>query len=190
MKNTAFVIGNGTSRSSVNLSALKAHGRVYGCNALYRDFTPDVLIATDKGISEEIQHSGYAKVNVFYTRSPLPKLGAKKIEYNWGWSSGPIALSYASASNAAKIYILGFDLSGVKGKFNNVYADTAHYKKSNETETYYGNWINQCYDIMARNKQKSYIRVVDSLAVIPPKFENLSNLNHITVDEFCGSFNI
>ena len=34
-----FCLGNGESRKDVNLSALKAHGKIYGCNALYRDFT-------------------------------------------------------------------------------------------------------------------------------------------------------
>ena len=43
----AFVLGNGASRKDVDLSALKNHGKVYGCNALYRDFTPDVLVATE-----------------------------------------------------------------------------------------------------------------------------------------------
>jgi len=40
-----FCLGNGESRKDVNLSALKPHGKIYGCNALYRDFTPDVLVA-------------------------------------------------------------------------------------------------------------------------------------------------
>jgi len=41
-----FVLGNGRSRLEISLDDLKKHGRVYGCNALYRDFIPDVLIAT------------------------------------------------------------------------------------------------------------------------------------------------
>ena len=58
---TAFVLGNGVSRQAVDLNRLKSLGKIYGCNALYRDFTPDILVATDKPIATEIQNSGYAR---------------------------------------------------------------------------------------------------------------------------------
>lgn len=186
--NTAFVIGNGKSRIGVDLPSLQKYGKVYGCNALYRDFAPDVLIATDKGISEEIQHSGYAKNHIFYTRTPLPNLGAKKIEYNWGWSSGPIALTYASNSTSNIIYLLGFDFSSTNGKFNNVYADSHHYKKSNDAETYYGNWVNQCYETIKRYSKKQYIRVVEVNSLLPKQFNTLKNLTHLNKQEFMSRF--
>ena len=72
----AFVLGNGVSRLSVDLNQLKPHGRIYGCNALYREFVPDVLISTDKAIAHTIQNSGYAEKHLMYTR-PLPCLGGK-----------------------------------------------------------------------------------------------------------------
>ena len=43
----AFCIGNGESRKGFDLEQLRPHGKIYGCNALYRDFTPDVLVAVD-----------------------------------------------------------------------------------------------------------------------------------------------
>ena len=64
-----FCIGNGESRKGVNLDTLKPHGKIYGCNALYRDYTPDVLIAVDQGIIHEIYHSGYAYNNECYFRN-------------------------------------------------------------------------------------------------------------------------
>ena len=36
---TAYIIGNGPSRKGLDLSTLD--GTTFGCNALYRDFTPD-----------------------------------------------------------------------------------------------------------------------------------------------------
>jgi len=84
----AFVLGNGVSRKGVNLENLRNHGKIYGCNALYREFTPDVLIATDRPISEQIQHSGYPLKNKFYTRKPLEGLGANRVpDQYWGYSS-------------------------------------------------------------------------------------------------------
>ena len=52
----AFVLGNGVSRQAVDLTALKTLGATYGCNAIYREFVPDVLISTDTPISEHIQN--------------------------------------------------------------------------------------------------------------------------------------
>jgi len=56
-----FCIGNGQSRKNYNLEKLRPFGKIYGCNALYRDFTPDVLVAVDHGIMHEIYHSGYCE---------------------------------------------------------------------------------------------------------------------------------
>jgi len=64
-----FVLGNGESRKSVDLDVLKTKGTVYGCNALYRDFTPDALICVDGGMMHEVYESGYALKNKCYFRS-------------------------------------------------------------------------------------------------------------------------
>jgi hypothetical protein len=64
-----FVLGNGESRKSVDLNVLKTKGTVYGCNALYRDFTPDALICVDGGMMHEVYESGYALKNKCYFRS-------------------------------------------------------------------------------------------------------------------------
>ena len=54
-----FCIGNGESRKGFDLEQLRQYGRIYGCNALWRDFTPDVLICVDQGIMHEVYQSGY-----------------------------------------------------------------------------------------------------------------------------------
>ena len=67
--NKVFILGNGESRKSVDLDALKEIGPIYGCNALYRDFTPDALICVDGGMMHEVYASGYASKNKCYYRS-------------------------------------------------------------------------------------------------------------------------
>jgi len=52
-----FVLGNGPSRKNIDIS--KLDGTVIGCNACHRDFTPDVICATDAGIISDIIESGY-----------------------------------------------------------------------------------------------------------------------------------
>ncbi len=51
---TAFCFGNGNSRKGLNLDDFKKHGTVIGCNAIYRDFTPDILVALDQDRSRNI----------------------------------------------------------------------------------------------------------------------------------------
>ena len=64
-----FVLGNGQSRLGVNLEKLKEYGKVYGCNAIYRDFKPDVLIGVDQGIMHEMYHSGICEKIPTYFRN-------------------------------------------------------------------------------------------------------------------------
>ena len=57
----AFIIGNGESRKDFNLTSLKKYGKIYACNAYYRDNPlPDVLIAVDSTMTHEIYHKGIA----------------------------------------------------------------------------------------------------------------------------------
>ena len=63
MKNKVFVIGNGESRKEFDLNVLKEHGKIYGCNALYRDFSPDVLVSNDIEMIVELIESKYCKDN-------------------------------------------------------------------------------------------------------------------------------
>jgi len=68
MTKTVFCIGNGQSRSPVDLIKLKPHGKIYGCNGLYRDFTPDVLCSVDGPMMHEIYQSGYCDNNETWFR--------------------------------------------------------------------------------------------------------------------------
>jgi hypothetical protein len=63
-----FLIGNGESRKGFDLNILKPFGRIYGCNAIYREFTPDVLVSVDHGIMHEIYHRGYCYKNETWFR--------------------------------------------------------------------------------------------------------------------------
>jgi hypothetical protein len=184
MENIAFVLGNGTSRLALDLNQLKQTGIVYGCNALYREFSPHVLISTDPGISTEIQESGYPLTHIHYTRKPIAGSGSKKIEHNFGFSSGPIALTYAANSDVERIYIAGFDLVGLdSGKFNNVYAGTEHYKAKDANETYYGNWAEHTALIMKQYKNKRFIRLADNNAHTPNNWK-LPNYEDMPIADF------
>jgi len=71
---TVFCIGNGQSRAPIDLIKLRPHGKIYGCNGLYRDFTPDVLCSVDGPMMHEVYQSGYADNNETWFRdwNPVP----------------------------------------------------------------------------------------------------------------------
>lgn len=186
----AFVLGNGKSRLQFDLDELSAHGKIYGCNALYRDFTPDVLVATDRPMATEIENSGYAERNEFWTRIPTPNKFANKIDINYGYSSGPIAVSLAARNNHRYIYLMGFDLIGDSGKINNVYAGTANYRSIKDKEIFWGNWLNQIEIIMRDQFPRSnFIRCVDADGFSPSEWRSLSNYSEINAEELKRSIN-
>ena len=105
----AFVLGNGKSRLNVNPRNFKEHGVIYGCNALYREFEPDYLVAVDVKMVNEIIASGYHRTHQVWTN---PNKGVStKVNINFfsphkGWSSGPTALWFACQHGHKTIYIL------------------------------------------------------------------------------------
>jgi hypothetical protein len=188
---TAFVLGNGLSRAGIDLEFLQTKGKIYGCNALYREFTPDVLVATDRPIADAIQKTGYANSNLFYTRHPIKKSGAKKIPQElWPYSSGPVALGIAAQNLHSVVYLLGFDLGPTPdNKFNNIYADTDFYKTSKSVPTYTENWIEQIIKIVNSNPNIQFFRVQGETTANVSKFDKVKNLAHQSLAEFLKQLN-
>jgi len=154
-----FVLGNGESRQGLDLNKLKAIGNVYGCNALYREFVPDLLVAVDREITLEIIESGYSKHNLFYTRRASQNAKQLPKKY-YGFSSGPAAIGLAASNGASQIFLLGFDFSGGKQSFNNLYAGSSCYKKIGATPTYSGNWKKQITSIVGEFPHTEFYRVI------------------------------
>jgi hypothetical protein len=187
----AFVLGNGVSRLAVDLNQLKTCGKIYGCNALYREFTPDVLISTDRAIAHTIQNSGYAQNNTMYTRKPLPELGARSVPQNYfGFSSGPIAVGIAAMDRHIAVYLIGFDMGpNTNNRFNNVYADTEFYRKSSSLPTYTGNWVRQIVTVCRDFPKASFHRVVGATTAVIPELTNIDNLRHMPMTDFLDRIN-
>ena len=186
----AFVLGNGTSRRDIDLEQVKIHGTVYGCNALYRDFNPDYLVAVDSKMVVELNRENYQnKCSVWTNPNKLYEnfSGFNFFKQSKGWSSGPTALWMASEHGHNSIYILGFDYQGIGESnqiVNNVYAGSENYKKMDDRATYYGNWLKQTVITVKKNPEKRYIRLLDKENFVPKEFTNLPNLTHISTEEF------
>ena len=192
--NRAFVIGNGLSRKTIPLEPLRKHGKIYGCNALYRDFDPDYLIAVDVKMILELNEARYQHKVPVWTNSNKSYQNMSGLNFfnpSKGWSSGPTALWLASEHNNNEIYILGFDYAGIgegHQQVNNLYAGTKNYKRVDEKATYYGNWLKQTVSTIQKNQEKRYIRVIEENNIVPRELQSLTNLQHITVSEFNRKF--
>ncbi len=179
----SFVFGNGKSRLNINFNEVRPYGKVYACNAVYREFEPDYLIAVDPKMIVEIEATGYQKTHEVWT-NPNSRYkdfeGFRYFQPSLGWSSGPTALHLATRHGANEVYIFGFDYEGSNGLLNNVYADTPNYKKSSEPATFYGNWTRQTEQVIRDNKNTKYFRVVDKNYHDPQW--HYPNFRHITYE--------
>lgn len=187
----AFVLGNGQSRSGLPLHDLKKHGSIYGCNALFRDFAPEVLVATDRPIAQHIEETGYSLKNKFYTRRPGAGTGAITIPNPYfGYSSGPVAVALAALAQHKKIYMLGFDLGPTENKkFNNLYANTEFYKESGATPTYTGNWVKQIQHICREFSETKFVRVCGKTTARLTELDAIRNMEHLSLEGFVERIN-
>ena len=188
---TAFVLGNGVSRQPIDLKLLQQKGKIYGCNALYREFTPDVLVSTDRPIATHIQETGYALANKFYTRKPLENTGALSVPAPYhGYSSGPIALALAAQAGHQYVYLLGFDMGPNQNqKINNLYAGTEFYKSPDSPPTFTGNWLKQICSIIKDYPGTVFTRIAGPTTARIPDLEALTNLHHEDLLRFQNRIN-
>jgi len=192
---TAFVLGNGTSRKDIIPEEIKPYGKIYGCNALYREFEPDFLIAVDVKMILEINKAGYQHTHEVWTNPNKAYHAMKNINFfhpSKGWSSGPTALWLASQHQYERVFILGFDYKGLDDgkKLNNIYADTRNYKKSTEGATFFGNWLRQTVSVVKERPNINFYRVITPDNYIPDELNKFDNLKHIYVEDFKKMFNL
>jgi len=190
--NTAFVLGNGRSRLNVDLTLLSPRGDTYACNAIYREFEPDYLVAVDVKMINEIVASGYHNTHSVWTNPNKGVTAKTNINFfnpHKGWSSGPTALWFAASKGYKQIFILGFDYQGIGGKFNNVYADTFNYKKSSDVATFHGNWLTQTDKVVKEFRSTKFVRVIQENSFLPDQLSSVHhpNLKHIGYTEFIAT---
>jgi len=138
ISNRAVVVGNSPTRLEFNLQHLKKFSgllgadtlQTYGCNAVYRDFTPDFLVAHGNDIVKELAESEYIKDNIVYTNAIHLLEYPNKfylIPYNPYADAGTTAAYIAAFDGHKKIYLLGFDEQDSENYNFNVYAGTNGY---------------------------------------------------------------
>jgi hypothetical protein len=190
----AVVIGNGDSRSTFDLNFIKNHkGRSplslqsYGCNALYRDFSPTFLVAVGDEMCKELAESSYCDNHIVYAN-------ARQIPVHYGrfylipqdpaWNAGSLALYMACFDGHETIYMLGFDGEAGAGLNNNVYAGTPGYQSLDHgySEAF---WVKSMIHIMETYSDVDFVRVMPTPNWrIPEGLKGVINLRHITTNQF------
>ena len=138
----AVVIGNSPTRLDFDLNNLKHPSGLlgaktlqsYGCNALYRDFTPDFLVAHGNDMVAELALSEYAKNNIVYTNAINLLADPNKfylIPFDPYADSGTTAAYLAAFDGHKRVYLLGFSEQDSPGTNFNVYAGTRGYDPIN-----------------------------------------------------------
>ena len=159
-----FCIGNGKSRQGFDLEKLRPYGKIYGCNALYRDFKPDVLISVDNGIMHEIYQSGFAKeVECWFRNWTKVPAGHYEMMLHAGLSMAEVenvkkewdGLYENDRGNATEFVMHGSNLSGI---VNIIRQDKTRNKEKINKSYSYISWIydgdksNSLQDICPENR--------------------------------------
>jgi hypothetical protein len=136
-----FIIGNGETRVSLELSRLKGKGIIVGCNALYREFEPDFLVAIDPVMIEEIESSNFPKEKFVIPPAHEQYESQEYAPYGRRSNAGMNAMDLAIGRGCKTLYCIGFDflLEDKQACMSNVYQDTPAYgpdTRCSHTDTY------------------------------------------------------
>lgn len=182
MENIAFLIGNGESRSLFDLGMLRGKGIIVGCNALYRNFTPDILVAVDRLMVQEIEKHEDRLIKegctIWLNRNKVIENNLEGTIKNDGWTTGPTAMKIACLSfNLKEMYLIGFDLyPTMKGKVNNIYKNTQNYRQQDAKQPGTGRFIKQMHKVFITNENTKFYWYVSSNHEIPDLWKNDKNL--------------
>jgi len=188
----AFILGNGVTRLEVVPEELLKRGKVYGCNRIYQEFEPTVLVSTDRGMAEEIQLSGYSKRRQHYTREQyiIEHSGARILpQLIHNFSSGPAACGLACLTDAQYIFLIGFDLKGQHNFISNIYAGTDHYKDKDSAPTHWGSWETQISTLLTKFLSKQIIHVNPLHEFTSDKWRKHTNFRTMYFSEFTQVIN-
>lgn len=172
---TAFIIGNGPSRRNIDLSKLS--GDTYGCNLLFNEFIPTVLVSCDLAISNHIQLTSYPKYHTFYSRHAFKSSGALHLSRHYrSWSSGSNAVQLAISAKHKEIVLIGFDFNN-----ENIISDTVFYKTP--TNQIGNRWLSEILSLVKINHRIKFIFVTSSTAN-NSKISKFKNTKIIKKEEF------
>lgn len=175
-----FLIGNGKSRAHFDLERLRSKGTIIGCNALYREFNPDILIAIDSKMLNEITKAKYSNENTMIITPHNRNVAVpnsylyKSKRFN---TSGAFAMRLISeVMQPERCYMLGMDAYP-----GNVYDGTPNYA-AHTLKNFSG--VHRFYEeILSQSKKTVFINVNEQDGW-PATAENTGSYSFMTYELF------
>lgn len=194
----AVIIGNGLSRINFPLNKVMTHFggllgakkvQTYGCNALYRDYTPDFLVVSGykDGMVRELALSGYCDSQIVYADAEHIQQYPNKfylIPQDPGYNAGSIAAYLACFDGHKKVFLLGFDGQDQDGSNYNMYAGTANYgaAKSGQSPMFWDQAMKKLFDTY---DDVDFVRVMPTKeSWMPESWKYATNLRQIDFRDF------
>lgn len=182
----AVVLGNGPTRLEFDCKRFvdyrmpnhtwrtkenKVNFLTYGCNALFRDYRPDFVVATGDRLLKEIADSGYCDSRIVYANNKhLVDFPGKfnLIPQNPQFNSGAIAAYLAAFDGHKKVYMLGFDGNDTPNFNYNVYSGTTGYPDGDKPvlEDF---WVQSLEMVITTYNETEFVRVAPTASFRTPE---------------------
>lgn len=205
---TVVVIGNGESRSFLDLKQYKDVVTLIGCNAIHRDINVDHLVCCDKRMVHEVlTRKKSHRINYIYTRDKyyqdyyklqgnkrvnrlpdLPYQGTYKYDEPEHWGSGPYAVLLAATLNFKTVCLVGFDLYSKNYLVNNVYKNTVNYLNDNANAVDPAFWIVQLRKVFLHYPDTTF-KIFNHPNWAAPTEWNLPNVEVLILNELASTIN-
>ena len=187
----AFVLGNGESRAKLSISRMSKHGYIYGCNAIYREFRPDVLITVDPDMAKEIAKSEYINLWKVYTPyKDIAGLHSNFVQFNYSQRlcAGVTACLIAIHQGMKEIYLVGHDLGSPNGLINNCYKNTACYKQAWQDDDSFNVYMPHYVQLFEKNPGIQFYRVMGKQTYSVKDFKQYKNYHETKQETFIKNF--
>jgi hypothetical protein len=187
----AFILGNGESRSKVSVSRLGKHGFIYGCNAIYRDFRPDILITVDSTIAKEIQKSGYMDYwKVFTPYKDIADTHKNFVLFTSQerYCAGVTACMVAIHQGCKELILIGHDLGSNNGLVNNCYKNSTNYKQAWEDDDSCNVYSPHYITLLQKYPAVSVTRVMAKQSKTIKEFKKFANYHETKMETFVKNF--
>lgn len=198
----AAVFGNGLSRAGLNFELFRHHRgglhaskklTTYGCNAMFRDCDPHILIVNHPAIADEVAKTKYPDNNVVVTSVKNVLKHPDKfhiVPYNPSFTAGATALYMAAFDGHQKVYFLGFDGQDTPGVNNNIYAGTSGYP-TKTADVDHPRWVREAMTVFTTYYNTEFIRVVPyGGEVMPEEWKYASNVRQIGMRQFISEVDL
>lgn len=133
----AFIVGNGISRKEINLNSLVGKGKIFGCNALYRDFDQwDYLVAIDDNMISELLQIRHKTTQQIIIPPLIERYELEEYRYSPRARSnaGMNAMLEAIRKGHKLLYCIGFDfLMNTDIVVQNMYDGSKNYGPETKT---------------------------------------------------------